>query len=102
MKTHFRVYLNVVGEPVEVRICVFYSEEHVASRYDPALRDSFDPDRETAIMFLKQEHLLRVRHMRANASLSVNLSRQLKVCLSTSRTFLQLSSSNTACLKCIW
>lgn len=73
LKTHFWDYLNVVGEPVEVRICVLHSEEHVASRYDPALRDSFDPDRKTTIMFLiqQQAHLLDVRYMMMTASLSL-------------------------------
>ena len=49
---HTVVYLNVVGEPVEVWVSVFHGEEHVASGNDPSLRDSFDPDRKTAIVFL--------------------------------------------------
>ena len=58
------IYLNVVGEPVEVGIGVFHSEEHVASWYDPALGDSFDPNRKTAIMFLtqKQAHVLQLSY----------------------------------------
>lgn len=48
----FSIYLNVVGEPVEGGIRVLHSEEHVASRYYPALWDSFDPDWKTAIVFL--------------------------------------------------
>lgn len=46
------IYLNIVGEPVEVGICVFHGEQHVTSWYYPALRDSFDTNRKTAIMFL--------------------------------------------------
>lgn len=45
-------YLNVVGEPVEVGVCVLHSEEHVSSGYDPPLGDGFDPDGEPAVVFL--------------------------------------------------
>lgn len=47
-------YLNEVGDPIKIWVCVFHSEEYVASWDDFALRDSFDPDRKTAIMCLTQ------------------------------------------------
>lgn len=50
------MYLQVVGEPEETGVGVLHSEEHIASRYDAALWDGFDPDRKTAIMFLTHTH----------------------------------------------
>lgn len=48
------VYLNVVGEPVELGIRVFHGEEHVASGYNGPLWDGFDPDGKTPIVFLRR------------------------------------------------
>lgn len=56
LKAVSMLYLQVVGEPEETGVGVLHSEEHVASRYDAALWDGFDPDRKAAVMFLKHTH----------------------------------------------
>lgn len=56
MKLEQHRYLQVVGEPEETGVGVLHSEEHVASRYDAALWDGFDPDRKAAIVFLTHTH----------------------------------------------
>lgn len=45
-------YLNIVGEPEKVRICVLNGEEDVPSRDDLAFGNGFDPDGKTTIVFL--------------------------------------------------
>lgn len=49
-------YLQVVGEPVESGVGVLHREEHVASRHDAALGDSFDPDRKATVVSLTHRH----------------------------------------------
>lgn len=46
-------YLDVIGEPVEVWVCVLHGEQDVSPGNDLPLGDGFDADREAAVVPLK-------------------------------------------------
>lgn len=45
-------YLYVIGEPVEVWVCVLYREQDVSPGNDLPLGNGFDADREAAVISL--------------------------------------------------